>query len=304
MKLLENKLFSVAVITIIYIVAFIVSLLAFMYLPINNLILKFLVCDIIGTIIVFIGSLICKNSSIYDPYWSILPMVLAPFIAHNTSWFHLFTILIIVAIELWGLRLTINWFVRFKNLREQDWRYTHFQMKHPKLWPLINLFGIHLVPTLVVFVGMLPVFAYMDAFSRVDLNTINITTIFALIVSILAIVLEMIADIQMNKFRKNISNKGKINESGLWKISRHPNYFGEILFWFSMFLFALSVRSDMWVLVFCPLIVFLLFAFVSIPLLEKRQLANKKEYAEYKKRTNMLLPFFAPYNEKKDSNTK
>lgn len=304
MKVLNNKISSVVIIAVIYVLAFIASYFSFMYIPVENLILKFLLCDIIATIVIFIGSLLCKNASVYGPYWSVLPMVIAPLIAFHTSWFHLFTILILVVIEFWGARLTINWFVRFKNLKVQDWRYTYFQEKHPKLWPIINLFGIHLMPTLIVFIAMLPVFAYMDAFSRIDLNNVNMTTIFAFVVSVVAIIVEIVSDIQMNRFKKEEKNQGKINEVGLWKISRHPNYFGEILFWFGMFLFALSVRGEMWVLVFCPLVMFLMFAFISIPLLEKRLLQNKKGYDAYKKRTNMLLPFFAPNTEKKEQNKK
>ena len=124
-----------------------------------------------------------------------------------------------------------------------------------------------MLPTIIVFIGLLPVFAYVDAFEKnVEING---TYFISLIVCLIAIVIEMLADIQMNKFKKNPENVGKINRNGLWKKSRHPNYFGEILFWFSMFLFNLSVRSDLWILIFCPLIVFLLFISISIPMLEK-----------------------------------
>lgn len=294
MKLFNKKTFSVMIIILIYILAFLFAYYSFKYIPLVNLILKFLVSDIIATIVVFLGSAICKNASIYSPYWSIAPMVMAPFMAYHTTGFHFFNILILIVIELWGGRLTINWLIRFKNLKEQDWRYTHFQNKHPKLYPLILLFGIHIMPTLIVFLGMLPVLAYMDAFSSMNLENANLTILFSAIVSILAICIEAIADVQMNQFKKDKNNIGTINERGLWKISRHPNYFGEILFWFSLFLFSLSVRSDMWVLVFCPLVIFLLFGCITIPLLEKRELVNKSNYVEYKKRTNLLLPIFPP----------
>ncbi len=105
--------------------------------------------------------------------------------------------------------------------------------------------------------------------------------------------IEGVADGQMLKFKKDPNNVGKINQTGLWKNSRHPNYFGEIAFWFSLFLFSMTI-SNRWVLLFCPLIVFLLFAFISIPMMEKRQLANKKGYDEYKKKTNLLLPIWPP----------
>ncbi len=294
MKKTDKKIFSITIIMLIYIVSFCIAYFIFLRLPFNNIILKFLVCDIIATFIVYLGSLLLKNSSVYDPYWSISPMIMAPFMAYNTSGFHFFNVLLILLIETWGIRLTINWLIRFKNLKCQDWRYDDIQKKHPKTWQLINLFGVHLLPTLLVFLGMLPSFAYFDSFSTINFENINITTMFSFIIGVIAIIIEMVADIQMNKFKKNINNTYKVNENGLWKNSRHPNYFGEILFWFSIFLFSLSVRNDLWVLVFCPLIIFLLFVVVSIPMLEKKQLAKKKDYESYKKRTNLLIPFFGP----------
>lgn len=294
MKLFSNKLFSLVMIILFYILAFVGAYFAFEYIPIDAILVRFLLADVIATIIIFIGSLLFKNASVYDPYWSVAPMVMVLFFAHHSTGFHLFNLFIIIVIELWGLRLTVNWLVRFKNLKTQDWRYTHFQNKYPKLYPLINFFGIHLAPTLIVYFGMLPVFAYMDAFGKVPAENLNMTIIISMVVALIAIGIEMIADIQMNQFRKNPNNMGKVNCHGLWKISRHPNYFGEILFWISMFLFALSVRSDLWVLIFCPLIIFLLFGVVSIPLLEKRELASKPEYADYKMKTNLLLPIFPP----------
>ena len=148
------------------------------------------------------------------------------------------------------------------------------------------------MPTLVVYVAMLPVFSYINQFIVSENLQLNGTFFICIVVSLIAIIVETIADLQMDKFKKDENNIGKINRTGLWKVSRHPNYFGEILFWFSMFLFDLSIGDELWILVFSPLIMFLLFACVSIPLLEKRQLANKPEYAEYKKETNMLLPIF------------
>ncbi len=305
-KILNNKVFSVIIILIIYVLAFLVGFLTYKYLPIENILLKFFICDLLATIIVFMGSMLFRNSSVYDPYWSILPMIITPFFIKETSGFIMPNIIILIFIELWGLRLTLNWLIRFKSLKNQDWRYTNLQTKHPKLWPVISFTGIHLVPTLVVFFAMLPVFAYVNVFMPIEVNNevitpmpINGTFFICILVSFLAILLETVADAQMQKFKKDITNAGKINRTGLWKVSRHPNYFGEILFWFSMFLFYISVDTKLWVLVFSPLIVFLLFVVVSIPMMEKREINNKEGYEEYKKETNMLLPFFPPQNNKK-----
>ena len=289
----NNKFVSIILIILVYVLAFVGGFYLTKLLNIKNPLLSFLVGDIIATIIVYIGSLMFNNASVYDPYWSVAPMLMAPLFAVFIDAINPFTITVIVLIELWGLRLTLNWFKRFKNLNHEDWRYNKFKQKYNKfIYQLINLFGFHLMPTLIVYIAMLPAFSYINQFIVSENLQLNGTFFICIVVSLIAIIVETIADLQMDIFRKNPNNAGKINRTGLWKVSRHPNYFGEILFWFSLFLFDVSIGDKLWVLVFCPLIMFLLFACVSIPLLEKRQLANKPEYVEYKKETNMLLPIF------------
>lgn len=310
-KCRNSKTFALTITLIIYLLAFVASCLAYKVLPIENILLKFLIGDIVATIIVYCGSMIFNNSSIYDPYWSIAPMIMTPFflieaknINPDVVIVNPYTIVMVIIVEIWGIRLTLNYLLRWKNLNHEDWRYIKIKDKYPKIWPLISLFGIHLLPTLIVFMAMLPVFSYFNAF--INGATLNSTWIICVVVSIVAIIIETVADKQMNNFKKNPQNVGKICRNGLWKKSRHPNYFGEIMFWFSMFLFSISVQDAMWVLIFSPLIVFLLFVVITIPMMEKRQIENKLEYALYKKETNMLLPVWPPVNEtkEKDSNHK
>ena len=282
-KYRNNKSISVLIIVLIYLVAFVGAFFSFQYIPIDNLILKFLVSDLIATSIVYLFSLIFRNPSIYDPYWSVAPMVIVPFILWHTGSYQFFSIFVLALVELWGLRLTINWLI---------WRYVQLKEKHPKLWPLLNILGICYLPTLVVFLGLMPIFAYFSTFATA--TSINILGfILSAVIGLGGVIIEGVADGQMLKFKKDPNNVGKINQTGLWKNSRHPNYFGEIAFWISLFLFSMTI-SNRWVLLFCPLIVFLLFAFISIPMMEKRQLANKKGYDEYKKKTNLLLPIWPP----------
>jgi steroid 5-alpha reductase family enzyme len=95
----------------------------------------------------------------------------------------------------------------------------------------------------------------------------------------------------MKKFRTIPENKGKLMRNGLWKKSRHPNYLGEILTWWGLFFFSLSAGYEMWWTVAGPLTVTLMFIFISIPMLEKRELERRPEYEQYKKEVGMLLPF-------------
>lgn len=297
----NNRFVSFLIIAVTYILAGLLGYFLYPIIKIDHLMVRFLVLDLICTVFVYLVSMIFNNASVYDPYWSVAPMVILPLFMVELKAYHLVVYVIIILYFIWGIRLTANWAYGFKNLNHQDWRYKNFQDKHPKTWFLINLFGIHMVPTIIVFLGMLPTMYLMDlVVNNSDKIETSAASIFAVIIILVAIILETVADIQMHKFRKDPNNKGKINESGLWKIARHPNYGGEILFWIGVFLYTSSMdgAGNSFILAFSPLIVFLLFAFISVPMMEKRQKKNKPGYEDYMKRTNIFFPIF-PKEEKK-----
>ena len=146
------------------------------------------------------------------------------------------------------------------------------------------------MPTLLTFFGLFPAFYFIDKLVKGSLVPTAITVV-AIVLAISAIVLEMIADIQMTKFKKKSYNTGLVNDEGLWQNSRHPNYLGEITFWFSLFVFSASLTVDAWPLIASPALIFLLFVFISCPMMDKNQLATKANYKEYYFHTNMLLLF-------------
>lgn len=291
----RNRLYSLLIILLTYVMAFFVAYLLYPIIPIESIIYRFFVLDIIATFVVFLVGLIFKNASVYDPYWSVAPMVIIVCFAKVLNAFDFWSCIIICIIFVWGIRLTLNWLYTFKNLNVQDWRYDELKENHPKLWLIINLFGIHMFPTIIVFIGLLPA---MYVISLNETFIPSVATILAITLVIFAITIETFADVQMHIFRKQHYNNGLVNDQGLWKNSRHPNYFGEILFWFSLYLIAssLDVSNTTFYLIFCPLLIFLMFAFISAPMMEKRQLKSKPAYLEYKKRTNMFLPIFPPKN--------
>jgi len=163
-----------------------------------------------------------------------------------------------------------------------------------KLFWIINLFGIQLMPTILVFFGCLSIYPAVST-GTAQFNTLDILGI---LITLGAIILETAADNQLHKFRGEESNRDKVNNMGLWAYSRHPNYFGEICFWWGLFIFGLSADSTFWWTIIGPISITLLFLFISIPIMEKHNTKNRSIYAEYKKNVSVLIPWKRKLNEK------
>ena len=279
-KIKANKAASILVIACIYIVAACIGIWTYMLLPFRFW-LKLLIADCAATVFVYLFSNAFNNASVYDPYWSVQPIVI-------TGYFALFynltpaTVLLLVSIVYWGVRLTFNWAYCFGGLNHQDWRYTKLKNENGKVYPLLNLAGIHMMPTLIVYLCTLPaVFAIREE------HQANIGSIAGTVICIGAATLQLFADMQMQKYRK--SGEHGLIRTGLWKNARQPNYLGEILMWWGIAIQAVSVMPSRWWLIAGALANTVMFFTVSIPMADKRQSA-KPGYAEYKAATRSLLP--------------
>ena len=274
---------SFIIITAIYILATAVGVLTYSLLDLP-VFLAVLIADIVATAVTFVFSLIFSNASVYDPYWSVQPIVIA-FAFLIGKPLSLVNLLPVIAIVLWGVRLTANWAYTFMGIEHQDWRYTMLKEKTGAFYPVVNFVGIHLVPTLVVYACVMPVVEVLNSTSL----TLNALSVVFFAVSVLAMVLQLVADSQMHAYRKHKATP--FIRVGLWKYSRHPNYLGEILMWWGIGLYALSVMPDKWFVIVGAILNTLLFLFVSIPLAEGKQ-SKKEGYDLYKKQTRALLPVY------------
>ena len=283
MKRDYSKWCSVALIVAIYAIAGVAGWLLFDWLtaqamqPIGAL----LMADVLATIVVWGFGLLYENVSVYDPYWSVFPPVAFLLWAFYTSVWSLPVILLLVASWYWGWRLTRNWAITFKGIGHEDWRYTKYRDRHPLVFHAINLFGLNMMPTLVVFAAVLPGLKLFETIAPA-----NILTYFGCVVCIVSATIQLIADKQSHDFRA--AHPGKVCNVGLWKHGRHPNYFGEIQFWWGIWIMYASLNGfDMFI--GGAIAMTALFLGISIPLMEKRQLANKPDYAEYRKQTRILI---------------
>lgn len=274
---------SFLVVGLVYLFTILVGLWVYYLLsPLVNLYLAIFLADVCATVLCFIFSLLFNNASVYDPYWSVQPIVILPLLA-TTVQMTAFKWVLLIVVCLWGIRLTANWAYTFYDLTYQDWRYTMLKEKTGKLYPIINFIGIHLVPTIVVYLVITPGIS--------ALVSDQVTSPFAYIglaISLGATILQCVADIQMHRYRKN--KKTPFIRNGVWKYSRHPNYLAEILMWWGIGIACTIAVPTSWYLLVGALANTLLFTFVSIPMAEKRQ-GKKEGFEEYKKETNYLLLF-------------
>jgi steroid 5-alpha reductase family enzyme len=251
----------------------------------GNVLAETFVADIAATLGIFLFSVIFKNSSLYDAYWSVVP----PFIAYG--WWRIFPgeslvgTLFLVAILFWAVRLTYNWMRGWTGLGHEDWRYKMLHDKNPSIYWLTNLGGIHLFPTVMVFLGLLPV--YYAFYQPQELNSWLLYVGFA--IAVIATIIELVADEQMRTF-KRAAKPNEFIKTGLWRYSRHPNYFGEISFWFGLWMMMMAVAPDYWWSAIGFVAMTIMFLFASIPMMEEKNKKNKKGFEEYTNKVSVLIP--------------
>lgn len=246
--------------------------------------------DTAATITVFVFSRSFDNTSLYDPYWSVAPASIALWLALGPGSAGGLTLrqgVIVTLVCLYAARLTFNWARQWRGLRHEDWRYVELRAKTGKLYWLVSFTALHFFPTVLVFLGILPLHAALvsrpDDFGALD--------VVAAVVTLGAIAIEAVADEQLLRFRQGERAPGDICEVGLWAWSRHPNYFGEISLWAGLALFGLAAGAPWWSAAGVVGVV-ALFVGVSIPLAERRSLLRRPNYAEHQRRVSMLIPWF------------
>ncbi|MGM0367523.1 MAG: DUF1295 domain-containing protein [Actinomycetota bacterium] len=286
----KKRSLSFSVVLIIYLLALAAAIISLKVFDMLHPLFSTFMADIAATLVVWFFGIMFRNSSVYDPYWSVAPMVIITFWVIRSANFSTADLLFMAAIIIWGTRLTINWAIRWKGLGHQDWRYSLLKRKSPKIWFFTNLFGINIMPTVIVFLAMVPAY-----FSIGINNPVNKLTAAGFLICLSAVLIQSISDRQMDLFKKSSRSQQYIDK-GLWKYSRHPNYFGEVSFWWGIWLMQLGIIPRLWITIAGPLVMTLLFILISIPLMEKHILDSRPGYIHYRNQVSMLLPWFRNKN--------
>ena len=234
-------------------------------------------------IVAWVVSVAIRNVAFVDSLWSLFFLVAA--LAFATAAWPLSArgLLVTVLVTVWALRLSI--YITARNWGEpDDYRYQRISANNEPGFAFKSLyivFGLQGVLAWIVAMPLVP--AIMNPG---DIGAIEIA---AMLLWLVGFTFEAGGDYQLSRFKREASNQGRVLNSGFWRYTRHPNYFGDFCVWWAFYLFA--VAADGWWTVLSPILMSLLLLKVSgVALLEKTITERRPEYAEYIRRTNAFFP--------------
>ena len=224
-----------------------------------------------------------KRNDVADIAWGLGYMLICGYLFYTYPATEI-SILLYTLVTAWGLRLSIHIYSRNKN-KTEDFRYKTWREEWSKSFYLRSYLQVFLLQGLFLLIIISPV---IHVAVQLPVKWNGFTWI-GLCCWIIGFYFQAVADWQLSVFKSDKNNKGLIIQTGLWKYSRHPNYFGEILMWWGILIITIPFSNSFYFII-SPLTITLLLAFVSgVPLLEKKYKGNPA-FEEYKKRTSVLIP--------------
>lgn len=236
--------------------------------------------------LLWIVSVFKKNVSIVDPFWGTLFVILAWFYFIQIPEHSLRSYILLTLVSIWGIRLSI--FLGRRNAgKGEDFRYQQFRKDYgPERYWWISYFQTFLLQGILAWLISAPLLGAQKGLNA-DFGIIDIIAIF---IWIIGFIFEAGGDYQLSKFKSKPENKGKLLTTGLWKYSRHPNYFGDGFQWIAFALFSIANQCYLPILS-AVLMNFLLLKVSGVKLLEKTLSKSKPGYEEYVRKTPAFFPW-------------
>lgn len=232
-------------------------------------------------------SLIEKDASIADVFWGLGFVLISVVSCVTADGFQARKTLITALTAVWGVRLAIHIFLRNRG-KGEDFRYRAMRARHAKRFPVVSLYSVFGLQGLLMWIISLPLQIGQIAREPAHLTWLDWT---GAIVWLIGFLFESIGDLQLASFKAEPGNKGKVMARGLWRYTRHPNYFGDALLWWGFFLIALPAPAGVWTVISPLMMTGLLMKVSGVALLEKTLLKTKPEYRDYVRRTNAFFPW-------------
>jgi steroid 5-alpha reductase family enzyme len=255
-------------------------------MPFVNLFLLAGAVILVLMIILWLISLILKNASIVDIFWGIGFIIVAWFAFSFSQGYLPRKTLVCTLTTIWGLRLALHISIRNWG-KPEDFRYAKWREENGMRWWWFSFFQVFLLQGILMWIISTPLIAAQTSgfpaiLTPLDLIGASLWT--------LGLLFESIGDLQLMLFKSNRSNKGKLLTTGLWRYTRHPNYFGEAILWWGYYIIA--VAAGYWWTIFSPIIMTWLLLRVSGVAMLERTMKLKPGYEEYIQKTNAFFPWF------------
>lgn len=257
-------------------------------MDIPNILTVNLIAVLVMMVLGWLCSLVYRNVTIVDSLWGSGFVLIAWITFFMADGFIGRRILITLLVTLWGIRLSFHLTLRNWGHGE-DPRYGSWRKKSGERFWLVSLFKVFILQAFFLWAISLALqwgqFSALPAkFAFQDYLGVGIWMI--------GFMLESVSDWQLASFRAQPSNKGRVMDKGLWAYSRHPNYFGECLIWWGIFMIALATPSSGWTILSPVIITFVLLKMTGIPMMEKNIVHTRPGYSDYVARTNSFFPWF------------
>ena len=238
--------------------------------------------------LLWIWSVFIKNVSIVDVFWSIGFVVVNAFYIFMTGELNARKVLVLTLVSIWGLRLAI--YLAYRNIgKGEDFRYQEFRRNYgSKRYWWFSFFQTFLLQGGLIMIISLPLLGISSSASSGDLNVLDYLGV---VVWLIGFVFEAGGDFQLMRFKKNIENKGKVLNTGFWKYTRHPNYFGDSAVWWAYAIFSIAAGSY-WQIIGSIIMTLLIIKISGVSLLEKTLKNTKPQYSDYIEKTNSFFPWF------------
>ena len=236
-------------------------------------------------VLLWFVSLALKNSSIVDIFWGIGFVIIAWLAFSLGGGYIPRKQFVAVLVTMWGLRLALHIGIRNWG-RGEDFRYAKWREENGPRWWWFSFFQVFLLQGILMWIISAPLIAAQTSGFPVIITPLDMVGV---VVWIVGFLFEMLGDLQLMSFKQNPKNKGKLLTKGLWKFTRHPNYFGEAVLWWGYYIIALA--SGSWWTIFSPILMTYLLMNVSGVAMLERTMKLKPGYEEYIRKTNAFFPW-------------
>jgi steroid 5-alpha reductase family enzyme len=238
--------------------------------------------------LLWIWSVFIKNVSIVDIFWGLGFVVVNAFYVFMSGELNTRKILILALVSIWGLRLAI--YLAFRNIgKGEDFRYKEFRRNYgPKRYWWFSFFQTFLLQGALIMIVSLPLLGINSSASSGDLKLLDYIGI---LVWLIGFTFEAGGDFQLARFKRDFANKGKVLNTGFWKYTRHPNYFGDSAVWWAYAIFSIAAGSY-WQIIGSIVMTLLIIKISGVALLEKTLNNTKSKYREYIEKTSSFFPWF------------